>query len=485
MADNTTQKLDDLFAMQKKAFLADNNPSHSVRMGWLRALERMMLDLRQPLRDAMSTDFNSHPELITDLFETGGVLGRCRNAQAQLAEWMAPDERPLLDAVHGSSTCQVMQQPKGVMGNISPWNFPIECSLVMVCDMLAAGNRVIVKTSEFAPATASVLQSRVGDYFSPDVLAIVTGDAAFSAYFAEKPWDHLTYTGNTRVGRLIMQAAAKNLTPVTLELGGKNPTIFLEDGVDEQLIREYLSFKFCKSGQICTSPDYAFVPENRLDEWVSIAKKVWKEAYPSYVGHPDVTGIINDRHYDRLIGVLDEARDAGVVIVPLSEEDPDPALRQIPMYLAIDPPEQLEIMREEIFGPITPIKTYSSVDEVYEYISQRDRPLASYLVTMARNETDVEQFKSAIVSGGAGVNVFGFQAAEPTAPFGGIGASGIGCHGGAQGFSGYSHSKTVYNSAQDNPLKMSVCAPYGPYTQAFADAVFAEPETEKLEEAAT
>mgnify|MGYP001025490569 CR=1 FL=1 len=478
MIENTNNELDALFVNQKKAFLANQYPSYEERLGWLQSLEKMMVDLRQPLRDAMEQDFGNHPPLITDMFETGGVLGRCRNTQMQLAEWMAPKPSALLDLVHGSSECEVMVQPQGVMGNISPWNFPIECSLVMVCDMFAAGNRVIVKASELSPATSCVLREHVGKYFSEDVLAIVVGGVEFSQYFSSLKWDHLTYTGNGNVGRMIMQEAAKNLTPITLELGGKNPTIFLEDGVDEQLIREYLSFKFCKSGQICTSPDYALVPEHLLEEWLSIAQKVWLETYPQYIGHPDVTGIINERHYDRILGSVQEAEAAGVRVIALSNAEPDRASRQLPMYLVVNPGDDLEVMREETFGPVTPVKTYKSVDDAYAYINQRDRPLASYLVTMARNDEDVQKFKTNITSGGAGINVFGFQAAEPTAPFGGTGGSGIGAHGGQQGFLNYSHSKTVYNCSQDNPLKMSVTVPYGEITQAFADGIFVAPEAE-------
>ncbi|NIB42260.1 aldehyde dehydrogenase family protein [Pseudomaricurvus alkylphenolicus] len=476
MKENTVAELETLFEKQRKAFSENNNPSYEERMGWLKSLEQMMMDLRHPIREAISKDFDCHSPLITDMFETGGVLGRCRNAQASLKEWMAPVDRPLSDIVHGSSNCQVIQQPKGVMGNISPWNFPIECSLVMVCDMLAAGNRVIVKASELAPATAKVLQDHVGKYFPEEVLAIVVGGISFSQHFASMRWDHLTYTGNTEVGRLIMKAAAENLTPVTLELGGKNPTIFLDDGVDKQKIREYLSFKFCKSGQICTSPDYAMVPENLLEEWLELAQEVWQEAYPNYSDHPDVTGIINERHFGRLLNAVEEAKDDGCRVIALSNAEPVPSRRQLPMYLVVSPRDELMVMREETFGPITPVLTYKTLDEAYEYINNRERPLASYLVTQARDPEVVEAFKKAIVSGGAGINVFGFQAAEPTAPFGGIGASGIGAHGGPQGFANYSHSKTVYNCTDDNPLKMSICVPYGEITQAFAEGVFAQPE---------
>lgn len=472
MQETTTEALDALFAKQKAAFKANNNPSYEQRMQWLQSLEKMMVDLRLDIHKALTEDFSVHSPEITDIFETGGVLGRNRYIQAFLQEWMAPSERPLPPEAHGSSTCEVILQPQGVMGNISPWNFPIECSLVMANEMLAAGNRVIVKVSELAPATAGLLQERVGDYFDEDVLAIVAGGIDFSQYFASLPWDHLTYTGNTEVGRLIMQAAAKNLTPVTLELGGKNPTIFLEDGIDEQHILEYLSFKFCKSGQICTSPDYALVPEDRLEEWISIAKTVWQKAYPEYIGNPDVTGIINDRHYTRLINALDEARQRGAEVIALNDEEPDPVTRQMPMYLVVDPAEELTVMRDEVFGPITPIKTYKTVDDAYAYIAERDRPLASYLVTAARREEDVEYFKSSVISGGAGINVFGFQAAWPGAPFGGVGASGIGCHAGKEGFLNYCHAKTVFNCAPDNPVKVSVCAPYGDITKAVANAAF-------------
>jgi coniferyl-aldehyde dehydrogenase len=470
MEYTTKETLDALFLKQKKAFLANNNPSYEQRMEWLRSLEKWMTELREDIQIAVSQDFSVHSPAITDIFETGGVLGRNRYIQAFLKEWMTPDARPLPAEVHGSSTCEVVLQPQGVMGNISPWNFPIECALVMVNEMLAAGNRVIVKVSELAPATAQLLSRSVGNYFDEEVLAVVVGGVELSQYFSTLPWDHLTYTGNTAVGKLIMQEAAKNLTPVTLELGGKNPTIFLEDGIDEQHILEYLSFKFCKSGQICTSPDYVLIPEEQLQSWIAIAKSVWQKAYPKYIGHPDVTGIINDRHYQRLLDWLSEAEQSGAKVISLHDEEPDPESRQMPMYLIVNPNEQLAVMREEVFGPITPIKTYAKVNEAYRYIASRERPLASYLVTAGRNESDIELFKRSIISGGAGINVFGFQAAWPGAPFGGTGGSGIGCHAGKEGFVNYCHAKTVFNCAPDNPVKASVCAPYGEMTDAVAQA---------------
>lgn len=474
MKETTIRELEELFALQKSAFASDSYPSLEVRIERLKSLEQMMMELRQDIRRSISDDFGVHNEFITDIFETGGVLGRNRFIQSHLADWMAPSHRALSPEAHGSSTCEVIKLPKGVMGNISPWNFPIECSLVMVNEMLAAGNRVIVKLSEFAPATAALLQDRVGEFFAPDVLSVVVGGVEFSQHFAAMQWDHLTYTGNASVGRTIMQAAAKNLTPVTLELGGKNPTLFLDDGVDRQLIKEYLSFKFCKNGQICTSPDYAFVPAARLEEWINIAQEEWRDAYPNFHDSPDNTGIINDLHFQRLTRMLEEARNAGARVICLSEAQPDANRRLMPMYLVIDPDESLTVMREETFGPITPVKPYNSVDEVYAYIEAHDRPLASYLVTRDWADSEIRRFTTRISSGGAGVNVFGFQGAEPSAPFGGIGASGIGCHSGEEGFNNYVHSKTVFHCADDNPVKASIVAPYGEITEAVANAVFGE-----------
>ena len=474
MTETTTSELEAIFESQKAAFLENIYPSLEERLGWLKTLEKMMLDYRQPCRDALQEDFGSHSPLITDLFEGGGVISRCRYIQAHLAEWLAPDPRPLIPEVHGSSTAEVIRQPKGVMGNISPWNFPIECSLVMANEMLAAGNRVIVKTSELSPATSAVLREAVSKYFDPDVLAVVNGGTELAEHFASLPWDQLTYTGSTRVGRLVMQAAAKNLTPVCLELGGKNPTVFAEDGVEEQLIKEYLSFKFCKSGQICTSPDYTFVPEAKVDEWLELAKKVWAEAYPSYIGHPDVTGMINESHYDRVLAMLEEARKSSAKVIALSDEEPDRNLRQIPMYLIVSPEENSLAMQEEIFGPVTPVLPYKSLDEVWQYINSRQRPLASYMVT--RTPDLIDQFSTAVISGGAGVNVFGFQAAEPALPFGGVGASGIGCHSGYEGFLNYSHSKSLFRCADDNPVKAAVTVPYGEILSQVADAIFTPQE---------
>lgn len=470
MTETTTQELDNLFAAQRAAFAKAVYPSLEVRMDRLRRLADVMVSERVAIQNAVIEDFGSHHPITTDLFETGGVLSRNRFIQANLAEWMKDAERPLLDLVHGTSTAKVIRQPKGVMGNIAPWNFPVESALVMVNDMLAAGNRVIVKASELAPATGALLQQAIGKAFDPTELAIVNGGIGLAQHFAQLPWDHLTYTGGGRAARAIMAAAAQNLTPLTLELGGKNPTLFLEDGVTADLIERYLYFRIFKGGQVCTSPDYVLAPAGKVAEFVALAKARWTAMYPSYVGHPDATGTINRQHYDRILGYVREAREAGAEVVSLNGDEPDPNTLQIPFYLVVDPPERLAVMQDEVFGPVVAVKSYESVDAAVAYINGRARPLAAYLV--GRDAEALERLSRLVLSGGVGINVFGFQGAEPSIPFGGVGASGMGHHGAIEGFQSYTHLKSVFVCSDDNPLMLSLKAPYGDFAQQFADATF-------------
>jgi coniferyl-aldehyde dehydrogenase len=463
--------LDQLFARQKAAFARNSMPPLDERLDRLRRLEAAMMRHRGGFQQSVAADFGSHSPLVTDLFEIGGVLGRNRSLQATLADWMKPEERPLNHHVHGGSTARVIRQPKGVIGNLAPWNFPIECALVMVNDMLAAGNRVIVKASEQTPETSRLLQRSIAEAFDVDELAVVCGeDVAFAEYFCTLPWDHLCFTGGATIGRRVLELAAARLTPVTLELGGKNPTVFSDSGVAADLVERFLYNRVFKCGQVCTSPDYALVPEGRIDDWVALAKAAWSAMYPAYVGHPDATGTINRQHYDRIVGYLAEAEAAGCAVISLNGDTPDADRRQIPMYVVIDPPETLGVMTDEMFGPVTAVKPYRSFDDAIDFINARDRPLAAYFVGRERDLTDA--FQTRVIAGGIGVNVFGLQGAEPALPFGGIGASGMGCHSGHEGFLNFTHAKSVFECADDSPLMAALKGPYGDMTRAFADAVF-------------
>jgi coniferyl-aldehyde dehydrogenase len=464
-------ELDRLFSLQQRAFSADRFPTLDARLERLERMARMMIAFRGRFHASLREDFGSHHPILTDLFETGPVIARARYISRQLGEWMKPRAIDLGEAVHGSSRGEVMCQPKGVVGNIAPWNFPVECSLVMVNDMLAAGNRVIVKPSELAPATAVVLQEAVAAHFDESLLAVVNGGVELARYFASLPWNHLTYTGSPRVGRLVMEAAAKNLVPVTLELGGKNPTLFAADAIEEQLVERFLNFRSLKGGQVCTSPDYVLVPEGRVGEWIACARNAWSKLFPRYVGQQDATGVINAAHFRRILGYVEEARARGVEVIPLCGEQPDPVRRQIPMIVIVDPPDDLACMNEEIFGPVTPLVTFRTLEEAIARINAGPSPLAAYVVT--RDETLAARFAREVRSGGTGVNTFGSQGAHHALPFGGVGTSGIGCHSGHEGFLNYSHTKSVFRMADDAPLLSVLRPPFGGAMQALVDAMFA------------
>jgi len=429
----------------------------------------MVIENRQAFHDAIAADFGSHPARLVDLMETGPVIARTRHIEKNLGEWMKP-RRVELGPEHGASTGEILQLPKGVVGNISPWNFPIESALVMCADMLAAGNSVIVKPSELSPSTAQAVEDAAASHFDPEVLAIVQGGSAFGAAFARMPWDHLTFTGSPRVGRLVMQAAASNLVPVTLELGGKNPALFADDGITETLIKLFLTFRTLKSGQVCTSPDYVLVPSDRLEDWVATARAVWQQAYPVYAGHRDATGIINDAHYERILGYVDQARDRGVRVVGLNDDEPDRATRHIPITLIVDPPADLDCMTEEIFGPVIPVVPYASFEDAIARINSGPSPLGSYIAT---NDDDrARRFVTTIRSGGSAVNDFGLQGGHVALPFGGIGASGQGCHSGHEGFLGYSHTKSVFFGAEDSVVHKVLEPPLSDLTAIAAEGMY-------------
>jgi coniferyl-aldehyde dehydrogenase len=467
---STLQRLHRVFDRQRGAHVSDPVPSIDVRLERIARLAGTVAASRERLHTAVLEDFGTHDSRLTDLMEIGPVLQRAQHVGAHLPEWIAPRSVDL-GPEHGSSRGRVLHLPKGVMGNIAPWNFPIESALVMCVDMLAAGNRVIIKPSELAPATAQAVQDLVAGAFDESELAVVQGDAEFARAFSEMPWDHLTFTGSPRVGRLVAQAAARKLVPVTLELGGKNPALFMPDGINDELVKLFLSFRTLKAGQVCTSPDYVLVPQSDLETWIAKACAVWQAAYPRHVGHPDSTGIINAHHYRRLTGYLDEARNRGVRVVSLNGESPNEVLRQIPLTLVIAPPDDLACMQEEVFGPVIPVVTYGSLDEAIARINAGPSPLASYIAT--HDETAAEDFVLRVRSGGAAINNFGLQGGHVALPFGGFGASGHGCHSAREGVLGYTHVKSVFHGSADSIVHQVLAPPLSDLTRFAADGMYA------------
>jgi coniferyl-aldehyde dehydrogenase len=463
-AHTSHAELTALFQAQRAAFAAAPDPSLEERRARLVALREVCSYVAPRVADALRADFGSHDPSVGALWELGGVLSRLGHTSEHLAAWMRPSERDPGAYATGVRS-YVRLQPRGVVGNMAPWNFPIDLTLGPLVDILAAGNHAIVKPSELAPACTELVRDAIGKCFDPRVVAVVVGDVDLAQAFTELPWDHLFYTGNPGVARKVMAAAAKHLTPVTLELGGKCPAIVAPDRVNDDTLAEILSVKAIKSGQVCINTDYMFVPETDMSLVIDRLRTLWSRMFPTFVHSDASTGIINERHYDRLLGYVEEARASGTQVIVLGDEKPDRARRKLPLTLIINPGDDLLVMQEEIFGPILPIKSYAKVDDAVAYVNAHPHPLALYVFT--DDSALAERVITQTASGGVCVNAVALHAALPSLPFGGIGNSGMGAHHGYEGFQTFSHSRAVVWRGQANPWEF-MRPPYGELVQSVA-----------------
>ena len=460
-----------LHAVQRQAFLAAPYPDAAERQGHLGALAAMVLTHRDDIRAAMREDFGAHPDLFTDLVEVLGVAGRAAFAIEHLDGWMAEEERPADPAVYGTARAGIRYQPKGVIGNIVPWNFPFDLSLGPLVEMLAAGNRVIIKPSDYTPACAELLQQMVAGTFTEDRVAVSVGGLTLAKEFPALRWDHLLYTGSPSIGREVARAAADNLVPVTLELGGKCPAILAPGSVDAAAVRSVVGTKLIKNGQMCISVDYVLVPRPQVDAFVAHAEQYVTQELPEYASSADCTGIITERHLERITAMADEARASGARVVALGGAG-NRETRSLPLTLVVDPPDHLRIMQEEIFGPILPVIPYDDLQEAVTRINTGERPLGLYVYSQdAQVADDVLQQTT---SGGACVNVCAVQGALPSLGFGGVGQSGSGRHHGIEGFREFSNPRGVVVRGTGD-LADAFLPPYGPVAQAIVDSVFNGP----------
>jgi coniferyl-aldehyde dehydrogenase len=464
-------ELEEVVALQRAAFLADPFPTLAERQALLGALAGMLISHRAQIQEALSSDFGVHPPLAADLIEVLGPAGRAVYAAEQLPGWMEAEARAADPAMYGSGRAFVAPQPKGVIGNIVPWNFPFDLSVGPLIEMLAAGNRVVIKPSDYTPACAELLRAMVHATFDRDRVEVAVGGLDLARAFTHVRWDHLLYTGSPAIGREVAMAAAEQLVPVTLELGGKCPAILAADSVDPESIKQVLATKAIKNGQMCISVDYCLVPRDRLDEFADLAGAFVRESMPGYCSSDSCTGIISRRHLARIEGLLEEARARGCDVRPLEQAPaPDAQARQLPMSLVIDPPDDLGLMQEEIFGPILPIKAYDSIDGAVRYVNGGERPLALYV--FAKDEALAQDVLRRTTSGGACVNSAAVHGALASLPFGGSGQSGSGRHHGLEGFREFSNLRGVFVRGEGDMIE-AFAPPYGPAAQALADAAFA------------
>ncbi len=431
------------FKTQKKAFAENPFPNEKLRKQQLKALKSALLQYKDKLVKAISADFGhrSHDEsLLGDIMPTVMTIDYCLE---HIRDWMKPEKRKI-SVLFKPAKASVVYQPKGVIGIISPWNYPVFLSLGPLAFAIAAGNRAMLKPSEFTPYTNRVLVDIVEQAFSKDEACMIEGDAQVAQTFSSLPFDHLFFTGSTHIGKIIMKAAAENLTPVTLELGGKSPAIVADDVSADFAVSRMLYGKCFNAGQTCVAPDYVLCPENKISDLVQSFKTQFAELYPQ-IDSGDFSSIISDNHYARLQSLLDEAKSQGAEIISLGQNKKIHP-RMMPLTVVLNANVSMKIMQEEIFGPILPIIGYSSLNQAIQLVNARSRPLALYI--FSHNQKVKNKITQQTHAGGMCFNDSIVQVAQEDLPFGGIGPSGMGSYHGKEGFLTFSHAKSIYKKGK-------------------------------------
>jgi coniferyl-aldehyde dehydrogenase len=423
----------------------------------------LLLTHKDEFVEAMNADFGARSRDMTLLTDIAGAINPLKSARANLEKWMRPQKRkvtPAALAVFGAKA-EVRYQPKGVIGVISPWNFPVQLSFDAIAGAFAAGNAVMLKPSEFTPATSALMAQTLDLYFDEDEIAVILGGPDVGAAFAGLAFDHLIFTGATNVARHVMRAAAENLVPVTLELGGKSPVVIGRSADMAKTAARVMTGKTMNAGQICLAPDYVMAPKESVDGFVSEAKAAIGKMYPTIKDNGDYTSIINQRHYERIQGLISDARQKGAEIVeinPANEDFSQQEHRKIPPTLILGATDDMSVMQEEIFGPVLPVRTYTSIEETVTEINARPRPLALYY--FGDDSAESEALLSRTHSGGVTINDVIFHVTQDDLPFGGVGPSGMGAYHGHRGFIEFSHEKAIYRQTASEILAM-MRPPYG------------------------
>ncbi|MEK8029522.1 coniferyl aldehyde dehydrogenase [Ideonella sp. DXS29W] len=440
---------------QRAAFSSEPFPTLAIRRDRLARVRAMTAQHAQALAEAVSQDFENRAHQETMLTEVFTVQSAARHAMRHLPGWMKTRRVPT--AMHfWPARNRLLRQPLGVVGVVSPWNYPYYLAMAPAVAALAAGNRVLIKPSELTPATSELMARMVRENFAPEEMQVVVGDADVGRAFTSLPFDHLFFTGSTAVGRIVAQAAAKNLTPVTLELGGKSPA-FIDRSADLSLTAERLAFgKLLNAGQTCVAPDYVLAPREMVAPLVEALLARMRAMYPSLAGNADYTSIVSPRHHARLQALLDDARAKGARLVPTHTETAGG--RKLVPHLVLDATEQMTVMQEEIFGPLLPIMAYDNANEAVDFIRRHDRPLALYW--FGRDDQAQRQVMERTHAGGVTVNDCIWHLGQEEQPFGGVGASGIGAYHGEWGFRTFSKEKPIFEQSRFAGTKLFY-PPYG------------------------
>jgi coniferyl-aldehyde dehydrogenase len=438
-------------ALQKNAHLAAPYPDAGVRIDRIQRLLAALKKERVAIEDAICQDFGNRSKNETLIFEMVSCLEDVKHTVKHLRKWMKPERRPV-SLNTPFSRCEIIKQPLGVVGIIVPWNYPMFLAVTPLVAALAAGNRAIVKMSEYTPRFSALFAELIARTFSEEEVHVVNGGPELAQAFSAEPFDHILFTGSTAVGRHVMRAAADHLTPVTLELGGKSPTIIADDADLASAVRSLIFGKMANAGQTCVAPDYVLVPRGKEQAFIDLAKQTVKTFYPTLQGNPDYTCVVNDRQASRIRRYVDDAKAQGATVHPLHDEPAPPESRQFVPLAFTNVNDGMQVMQEEIFGPLLPVMSYDRFEDAIDYVNRHDRPLALYLYTSDRAKIDKVLYGT--TSGGVVINDVMMHVIQNDLPFGGVGPSGMGHYHGREGFNTFSKLKGVLRQSRLNGITL-------------------------------
>jgi coniferyl-aldehyde dehydrogenase len=467
--DPITEAMMKVLDAQRADFTAEGHVSAETRIDRMRRGMNAISKFQEQLVEALNTDFTCRPRELSMLTDVSASIMPMKNAIKHVRKYMKPEKRKTvfpMNLLGGRS--RIEYQPLGVVGIISPWNFPVNLTFAPLADILAAGNRSIIKPSEFTPTVSQVMADIVKDAWDEKEVAIFPGGPEVGAAFSGLPFDHLIFTGATSIARHIMTAAARNLVPVTLELGGKSPVLISRTADIKTAISRIMLGKTMNAGQICLAPDYLMVPEEKLDEVVAEIEAIVAQMYPSLLANPQYTSVVNDRHFQRLSDNVRDAREKGGEVIEVNPAGEDFASQQgtykIPPTIIKNATDDMRVLEEEIFGPLLPIKTYKDFNETIDYVNSKPRPLAVYY--FGRDSTEERNVLDRTTSGGVCLNDVIMHIMQEDLPFGGVGPAGMGAYHGYDGFKTFSHAKGIYKQSKLDIAGLGgMRPPYGKKTE--------------------
>lgn len=455
---SSIDEMHEVFARQKAAFENERHRSLTERKADLEKIEKLVKERGEAFADAIDADFGRRSKSETAMAELGFTLATAKHSRQHLAKWMSA-KRVSVPMTLAPGNAYIRREPKGVVGIVSPWNYAMQLAFAPLVAALAAGCRVMIKPSEFTPRTSALIKSTLAELFSEDHVAVIEGGPEEASAFTALPFDHLFYTGSTQVGRIVAKAAAENLTPVTLELGGKSPAVIAPDFDPGEAAKTLAWGKFLNAGQTCVAPDYALVPRGSEKSFTDAMMHETAQMWPDVATNDDYTAIISERHHARLSAMVEEVREAGADVHQLAFDKAKAGNTRIfPPTVVVNPPLDSKLMQEEIFGPILPVLGHDGLEDAARFVNERDRPLALYV--WSKSKQTARDFLSKTISGGAAVNLPLLHLSVEDLPFGGVGASGNGAYHGEAGFLTFTHERGVFEAPVWHPSRL-VRPPYG------------------------